>query len=1242
LSIRQKDDTMRNFLLKFFWVFVLGITTIGLPAQEYFGTEANRIIQGASKVWLKEGAQIPSYIAFSSGNEIAEVDFTNWMRRQLGFTEDFGLEYVNEEIDFRGELHRRVKLSFQGTPLFDGMLVLHIRNGYVYALNGDIPAQLHLENSPALSESAALQLALQHIGAVRYKWQMPAEEALLKQQMDDPGATYFPVGQMKLFSTNQRSSYRYTWVFNIYADQPLYRAEVFVDAATGEILFEHNKIHETDVQGTAVTKYSGTRTLTTDSTGTTYRLRQTGRGNGIETFNMQKGTNYGSAVDFTDIDNYWNNFNTNLDEVATDAHWGAESTYDYFFYKYNRNSINNNGFKLLSYVHYDNNYANAFWDGQRMTYGDGNGSSMGPLTALDIIAHEITHGLTTFTANLVYQNESGALNEAFSDIFGVAVEWFAKPTMANWLMGENIGTTIRSISNPKSKGLPNTYQGTYWYNGTGDNGGVHTNCGPYAYWFYLLSVGGAGTNDIGNPWSVTGISIDSAAAIAYRTLTVYLTNSSQYIDARYYSIQSAIDLFGPCSQQVASTTNALHAIGVGPTYVPGVISDFSVPVTEFCATPATVTFVNTSNNGLTYHWNFGDGNTSTALNPTHTYNSYGNFNVTLAVSGGACGADTTVRVNYISVDPQNPCVYNMPQNGTVTNTNCQGFLFDSGGNQNYHNNTSGTFIIAPTGAMSVALNFQSFSFETGYDFLYIYDGAGTSAPLIGKFDGSTLPSGGTITSTGGSITLKQETDVYVSESGFLLGWTCNYPTAAPVANFIVSDTVTCDGQITFMDVSTNGPSSWHWEFGDGNTGNSKIVSHTYQQSGNFNVKLITSNNFGADTIIKYGAVRVEIPYPAITSKAVCDSGSVVLMNPDTTNGTKWFESPVSASPIHTGYSYTTPVLTQTTTYWVEESVSKPSHTGGKPSNAGTGGYFTSVEKHYLVFNSFKPATLQTVNVYAGSVGNRTIELQNSSGTVLQSRTVSLVAGLNTVQLDFDVPVATGLRLVGPGSPNLYRNDGGITYPYNISNLITITHSSASSNPTGYYYYFYQWKVSEYPCVSPRIPIEVVVSQAPPAANFSFSQVDPIVTFTDMTTNPGINSWSFGDGNTSLLKNPSHAYGAIGTYLVELMVDNGCGTDIITKQVKIQSMSVKETPLKEGIRVYPNPADHLITIELPVSFTGKTPVLALTDMMGKVIRVNMHHIDNNLISVDVSQLPAGLYMIVLNPEGERYHTKVLVY
>jgi hypothetical protein len=266
--------------------------------------------------------------------------------------------------------------------------------------------------------------------------------------------------------------------------------------------------------------------------------------------------------------------------------------------KFNRNSVDNAGFALNSYVHtnlvafgYGDNI-NAFWDGTRMTYGDG-GTSGGitytPLTALDVCGHEITHGVTERTSNLTYSNQSGAMNEGFSDIFGTAIEFYAKGASANWLIGENIGAAFRNMANPNQFSQPDTYLGTYWYTGTADNGGVHTNSGVLNFWFYLLTQGGSGTNDIGSVYSVTGIGIDKAAAIAYRTNTVYLVPSSNYASARTFAIQSATDLYGAGSAEVIATTNAWYAVGVGAAY-------------NACSTPSGLASSGLTNTGASVSW----------------------------------------------------------------------------------------------------------------------------------------------------------------------------------------------------------------------------------------------------------------------------------------------------------------------------------------------------------------------------------------------------------------------------------------------------------------------------------------------------------------------------------------------------------------------------------------------------------------------------------------------------------------
>ena len=375
-----------------------------------------------------------------------------------------------------------------------------------------------------------------------------------------------------------------SYKFDVYNDNPLYGTILYVDAQTGSIILEDSKIMNTDAIGSANTLYSGTRTITSDFTGSTHRLRDFSRDADIFTFDMNNGSNFGSAVDFTDADNNW----TPAD-AGYDVHWGVEMTYDYY-QNFGRNSYNNSGATIESYVHtnlvglgYSNN-VNAFWDGtnQRMVYGDGDGTDFDPITSIDIVGHEFTHAVTDFSADLVYSYEPGALNESFSDIFGTAIEFFAKPADANWLLGDEVstsGTPLRNMSNPKdddNNGVdndgplpqPDTYKGDNWYSGSGDNGGVHYNSGVQNFWFFLLSQGGSGTNDNGDSYNVTGIGIDNAAAIAYRNLTVYLTRNSNHEDAREGSIEAASDLFGKCSNEVTQVINAWDAVGVdGPTSI---------------------------------------------------------------------------------------------------------------------------------------------------------------------------------------------------------------------------------------------------------------------------------------------------------------------------------------------------------------------------------------------------------------------------------------------------------------------------------------------------------------------------------------------------------------------------------------------------------------------------------------------------------------------------------------------------
>ncbi len=299
----------------------------------------------------------------------------------------------------------------------------------------------------------------------------------------------------------------------------------------------------------------------------TYRLRETTRGKGIATINAENALGFSNYVDFVQ-DTF--PIMSQDNHVGVGIHWASEQTYDYFQKTFGRNSYDDDGGALIAYANWkeSNDQNNAFWAGSYAGYGSGDGEVYSSWGAIDVVGHEISHGLTDHSARLVYQGESGALNESFSDIFGAAVEFYAEGRdKGDWLTGEDVFNEIgalRSLKNPKARSDPDTYLGEYWYNtiNTNDNGGVHTNSGVQNHWYYLLTEGGSGENDDGVSFQVTGIGLDDASAIAYRNLTNYLLPDSRYMDAATYSIQAAKDLFGDNSQQAQSAGAAWEAVGI--------------------------------------------------------------------------------------------------------------------------------------------------------------------------------------------------------------------------------------------------------------------------------------------------------------------------------------------------------------------------------------------------------------------------------------------------------------------------------------------------------------------------------------------------------------------------------------------------------------------------------------------------------------------------------------------------------
>jgi len=476
------------------------------------------------------------------------------------------------EKDDLGYIHERYAQYYEGIKIENSDIRVHYFNGAFVSANGEYIDASNIDVSVILSKESAVQKAKEYVGAKEYMWEDEAENNWLKSVTNDETASFYPNPEIVICKNSiniQDTTFHIAYKIDIYAKEPVSRDYIFVDAKNGRILAVNPIL--ANVIGTAATRYSGTRSISTQQNGNTYRLRGYDNSQSIETYNMKKGTSY-ADVDFTDNDNNWTSsefHNANKDDAALEAHWGAMMTWDYFKQIHNRNSFDNNGATIKNYVHYGVNYLNAFWDGLRMTYGDGDGTTVDTYVCLDVAGHEISHGVCTYTANLIYSGESGAINESLSDIWGACVSNYANNLFPGlnkniWLHRIDVGTANRSFMNPGSYGQPDTYGGgTYW---TGPNADVHTNSGIMNHWFYILSIGKLGTNGIGNAYNVTGIGISKAEKIVYRAETVYMTANTNFANARIHTIQAAIDLSGACSNEVVSVTNAWYAVGVGSQF----------------------------------------------------------------------------------------------------------------------------------------------------------------------------------------------------------------------------------------------------------------------------------------------------------------------------------------------------------------------------------------------------------------------------------------------------------------------------------------------------------------------------------------------------------------------------------------------------------------------------------------------------------------------------------------------------
>lgn len=472
------------------------------------------------------------------------------------FKDDF--KFRSAFIDQLGEAHVRFDHIYEGLRVVAAQVITHVDLAQE-KVRGVTDARKELssvETQPLVGERMAINLA-QADSRLRGRTEALTELTIL---------------------VAEDHSTHLAWRVNLLVTHPWRDPAdwmTFVDAHNGEVLLSYDNLHTQKLDtvlpapdgdplaaatGVAHTLYVGTADLATAllSDGT-FALEDPGRGGNYTTDMLDKRT--GSGELFMDDDNIWGD-STELDRatVATDAQFGAAMTWDYYLNIHGRQGVHDDGQGVLSRVHFGRDYVNAFWSDacQCMTYGDGDGVLSGPLVSLDIAAHEMTHGLTSATATLIYFDESGGLNESISDIFGTAVEFYAaafSDEVPEYWLGENVwtpgidGDALRYMDHPLEDGVSIDHYSLFR---PGMN--VHHSSGIANNVFYLLSEGG--TNDTSG-MTVAGIGREKAEQVFYRALVAYMTPGTDFAAAKAATVEAANDLYDvETADRVASAWEA--------------------------------------------------------------------------------------------------------------------------------------------------------------------------------------------------------------------------------------------------------------------------------------------------------------------------------------------------------------------------------------------------------------------------------------------------------------------------------------------------------------------------------------------------------------------------------------------------------------------------------------------------------------------------------------------------------------
>ncbi len=751
---------------------------------------SQQMIVSVDKTFAIQKENDYSIIQFKEKGKTTVNNFFNLFSKELKISNSDNFNLLKLEKDEIGFTHYRYQQTYNGILVSGGEYLLHEKNGKLISANGNFYSGLSMSISPNIPAPNAIQFAIKSVGAEKYLWDNRDEEAFLKKEKNNIHATYYPQAELIIAPANgvyQTERFRLCYKINISCEKPYNIVDVYIDAQTGTVLNTISKIAHSDVTGSASTLYSGTKTITMDSYGGNYRLRESGRP--IQTFNMGYGKSYSNAVDF----------------INPTTSWAAAPTLVSF-------SIAN-----ISQSWWYAIFADVTPD-LYLIVKDGSNQVVANTNDITNTFTPVTFNLNIQMVNPPYKVEVWDY-DVIGDDFGGSYTISTNPGASNWSGNGNNGSySVNVQGNPALDAhwaMEKTYD--FYLSQLGrnsyDNAGaliknyVHTDVNfNNAFWNgTAMSYGDGDGIEMNALVSIDVVGHEFTHAVVEKTADLQYQGESGALNESFADIfGTAIEFYGSSSPNWTMAEDFM----LTPPFIMRSLSNPNI-----CGQPDTYNgqywhpSSNSSdhggvhtNSGVQNFWFYllcqgGSGTNDPPLNNAYTvtgiginqavqiayrnlrfyltqnsnyFNSYyGSLQAAEDLYGNPSSQYNAVRAAWYAVGiGSNPTTY---CSGTTNLTATSGTFTDGSGAANYNNNARCKWVIAPPGATQITLTFTAFDTELNYDTVFIYNGPDTTGPAV-VYTGNTLPPTLQTTSGTGAMCIKFKTDGTVVKPG----WSANY------------------------------------------------------------------------------------------------------------------------------------------------------------------------------------------------------------------------------------------------------------------------------------------------------------------------------------------------------------------------------------------------------------------------------------------------------------------------------------